>query len=43
MTMGLDACKAVFIGKSVKALTLRRKAISRMAESCRFHAAKKNL
>jgi hypothetical protein len=32
--LGLDACKAVFIGKSVKTLTLRRKAISRMAESC---------
>ena len=43
MAMGFDARKVVPIGKSVGELSLRRKAVLRMEESCRFHAAKKNL
>jgi hypothetical protein len=43
MAMTVDACKVSPIGKSVGELSLRRKAVTRMGESCRFHAAKKNL
>jgi hypothetical protein len=43
MAMTVDARKVSFVGKSAKELSLRRKAVLRMEESCRFHAAKKNL
>ncbi len=43
MAMAVDACKVSLIGKSVEELSLRRKAVTRMGESCRFHTAKKNL
>jgi hypothetical protein len=43
MAMTVDACKVSSIGKSVEELSLRRKAVTRMGESCRFHTAEKNL
>jgi hypothetical protein len=43
MAMTVDACKVFPVGKSAGKLSLRRKAVTRMGESCRFHAAKKNL
>ncbi len=43
MAMTVDACKVFSVGKSAEKLSLRRKAVTRMGESCRFHAAKKNL
>ena len=43
MAMTVDACKAFSAGKSAGKLSMRRKAVLRMEESCRFHAAKKNL
>ena len=43
MAMAVDACKVSAIGKSVAELSLRRKAVTRMGESCRFHTAEKNL
>ena len=42
MAMAVDAYKVSSIGKSVEELSLKRKAVTRMGESCRFHAAKKN-
>ena len=43
MAMAVDACKVSPVGKSAGELSLRRKAVTRMGESCRFHTAKKNL
>ena len=43
MAMTVDACKVFSAGKSAGELSLRRKAVARMGESRRFHAAKKNL
>ena len=43
MAITVDARKVSPIGKSVGELSLRRKAVLRMEESCRFHTAKKNL
>ena len=43
MAMAVDACKSSRVGKSARELSMRRKAVSRMAESRRFYAAKKNL
>jgi hypothetical protein len=43
MAMTVDARKVFLVGKSARKLSLRRKAVLRMEESCRFHAAKKNL
>ena len=43
MAMTVDACKVSRVGKSARELSLRRKAVPRMGESRRFHAAKKNL
>ena len=43
MAMTVDACKVSLVGKSARELSLRRKTVTRMGESCRFHAAKKNL
>ena len=43
MAMAVDAYKVFPIGKSVGKLSLKRKAVTRMGESRRFHAAKKNL
>jgi hypothetical protein len=43
MAMTVDACKVSLVGKSARELSLRRKAVLRMEESCRFHAAEKNL
>ncbi len=43
MAMTVDACKVFSVGKSAEKLSLRRKAVTRMGESCRFHTAKKNL
>ena len=43
MAMTVDACKVFVAGKSVEELSLRRKTVLRMEESCRFHTAKKNL
>jgi uncharacterized protein YidB (DUF937 family) len=39
----VDAWKSFLVGKSAGKLSMRRKAVARMGESCRFHAAKKNL
>jgi hypothetical protein len=43
MAMTVDACKSSSAGKSAEELSMRRKAVTRMGESCRFHTAKKNL
>ena len=43
MAMTVDACKSFPVGKSAGKLSMRRKAVTRMGESCRFHTAKKNL
>jgi hypothetical protein len=43
MAMTVDACKVFPIGKSVGKLSLRRKTVLRMEESCRFHTAEKIL
>ena len=43
MAITVDARKVSSVGKSARKLSLRRKAVLRMEESCRFHAAKKNL
>ena len=43
MAITVDACKVFPVGKSAGKLSLRRKAVTRMEESCRFHTAKKNL
>jgi hypothetical protein len=43
MAMTVDACKSSPAGKSAGELSMRRKAVLRMEESRRFHAAKKNL
>ena len=43
MAMTVDACKSFLVGKSARKLSMRRKAVARMGESCRFHTAKKNL
>jgi hypothetical protein len=43
MAMTVDAYKVFPIGKSVGKSSLKRKAVTRMGESCRFYAAKKNL
>ncbi len=43
MAITVDARKAFLAGKSTRKLSLRRKAVLRMEESCRFHTAKKNL
>jgi hypothetical protein len=43
MAMTVDAYKVSSIGKSVEELSLKRKTVTRMGESCRFYAAKKNL
>jgi hypothetical protein len=43
MAMTVDACKSSLVGKSARELSMRRKAVPRMGESCRFHTAKKNL
>jgi hypothetical protein len=43
MAITVDACKVFSVGKSAGKLSLRRKAVIRMDESCRFHTAKKNL
>ena len=43
MAMTVDACKVSPIGKSGGEVSLRRKAVLRMEESRRFHAAEKNL
>ena len=34
MAMAVDACKSSSIGKSVEELSMRRKAVTRMGESC---------
>ena len=43
MAITVDACKVFSVGKSAEKLSLRRKAVLRMEESCRFHTAEKNL
>ena len=43
MAMTVDAYKVSSIGKSVEELSLKRKTVTRMGESCRFYAAEKNL
>ncbi len=43
MAMAVDACKSFLVGKSARKLSMRRKAVTRMGESCQCYAAKKNL
>jgi hypothetical protein len=43
MAMTVDACKSFLVGKSARKLSMRRKAVTLMGESCRFHAAEKIL
>ncbi len=43
MAITVDAYKVFLVGKSARKLSLKRKAVLRMEESCRFHTAKKNL